>query len=141
MPSDLLPDGPFFDALMLYQQAFMIMFLVTFIPTAIAWWRLHEKAGRPGWSGIVPFYNLVILPEIAGAPRWAGVLMMWVMTAIPGSLFLMPQLAKSFGYKPWVGVVSAFFPPLIFWLCGFGSREYQGPAGSREYPNPLLVEN
>lgn len=127
IPEFPLPEGPIGDAIGLYLQAFQIMFIVCFIPTAIAWWRTHEKGDRPGWTGVVPFYNLLVLARIVGAPWWQGVLMMFVGTAIPGSLLLMPRMARAFGLNPWLGVVSAFFPPLIFWVVGFGKVEYYGP--------------
>ncbi|NDJ55335.1 MAG: hypothetical protein GYB68_19870 [Chloroflexi bacterium] len=131
----LATQYPFLQPLSWYVTVFNTMFIVFFIPTAIAWWRLHEKAGRPGWTGLIPFYNLIVLSRIAGTPYWQGVLCMLSFTAPIGCLFLMPKLARSFGLNPAIGYLSALLPPLIFIVIGFGPAEYVGQKGPVEHPH------
>ncbi|MGF1505940.1 MAG: hypothetical protein GYB64_07890 [Chloroflexi bacterium] len=129
IPQTLVEQFPFLQPLAWYGMAFNVMFIIFFIPTAIAWWRLHEKAGRPGWTGLIPFYNLIVLSRIAGAPYWQGVLCMFVYTAPIGCLLLMPKVARSYGLPPALGYASAILPPLIFLVAGFGPADYQEQAG------------
>ena len=37
---------------------------VVFVILLIAGWRIFEKAGKPGWAFIIPFYNVIVLLEI-----------------------------------------------------------------------------
>ncbi|PLW93328.1 MAG: signal peptidase I, partial [Marinilabiliales bacterium] len=30
----------------------------------IAQWKIYEKAGKPGWAVLIPFYNIIVLLEI-----------------------------------------------------------------------------
>ena len=33
-------------------------------------WMTFEKAGRPGWGAIIPFYNTYLMIKVAGRPGW-----------------------------------------------------------------------
>lgn len=52
-------------------SAFIIAFLVVRLGTTIAFWKLFEKAGIPGWKAIIPIYSeYVTLTDIVGKPRY-----------------------------------------------------------------------
>jgi len=55
--------------------AIMVLLIVLFyvVPLLIATWKLYQKAGKPGWSAIVPVYSSVVMAEIAKKPLWMGV--------------------------------------------------------------------
>lgn len=122
---------PWFEA---YQNFYLIGYAIAALPTAIAWWIVHQKAGRPGWTGLIPFANLIFLSNIVGGPIWAAVLMMITPTAPIGSLFLLPNMAKAYGKEPWIGYVSALFPPVMFWVVAFSKSEYLGKASDIQSP-------
>lgn len=109
-----------------YSDIYLVGYAIVALPTAIAWWIVHRKAGRPGWSGLIPFANLIVLSNIVGGPIWAAVLMMMTPVAPIGSLFLLPNMAKAFGKEPWMGYVCAIFPPVMFWIVAFSDAEYLG---------------
>ena len=49
------------------------LFLFSFIfwvVTAVAMWKVFEKAGQKGWKALIPVYNYWVLCEIAGRPGW-----------------------------------------------------------------------
>ena len=33
-------------------------------------WKTFEKAGEPGWAGLIPIYNLYVLVRISGNAWW-----------------------------------------------------------------------
>ena len=52
--------------------AFLIVYLILiFVSMAVgildivAYWKLFEKAGEPGWKSLIPFYNLFVITKIA----------------------------------------------------------------------------
>ncbi|MCX6858517.1 MAG: DUF5684 domain-containing protein, partial [Verrucomicrobia bacterium] len=48
----------------------IIVFLIVSI------WKLHTKAGQPGWAVFVPIYNAIVWLRICGKPGW------WVLLLI-----------------------------------------------------------
>ena len=65
--------------------AFLIVYLILiFVSMAVgildivAYWKLFEKAGEPGWKSLIPFYNLFVITKIATgrytAATWIAVL-------------------------------------------------------------------
>lgn len=63
----------------------------------VAQWRLYDKAGQPGWTCLVPIYNMVVFLRIVGRPASH----LWLFL-IPGyNLYLLVKVwietAQSFG--------------------------------------------
>ena len=44
---------------------FGILFLIL-----ASFWKIYQKAGRKGWEGIVPIYNIYVMLQIVGKPTW-----------------------------------------------------------------------
>jgi hypothetical protein len=47
-----------------------LLYLALIVFYIIAYWRIFEKAGQPGWACIVPIYNVITWLKIAGKPWW-----------------------------------------------------------------------
>ena len=45
----------------LFGGAFMLVWLAVVVLVFVSLWKIFEKAGKPGWAGIVPIYNIVVL--------------------------------------------------------------------------------
>ena len=111
------------------------MFFVAIIYIAIlvlyiaSFWKLFEKAGRPGWEAIIPFYNIYMLFKIGGKPGW------WLAFILLGPLFLIwwiwgvNMISKSFG-KDEGFTVGLLLLGIVFWpILGLGDARYIGPYG------------
>ena len=113
--------------------------------------KLLQKAGKPGWAAIVPFYNTYVLVEIAGLNWW------YFLIAISGSIcsilgitglgtitwlasraanfFIFYNLGKKFKKDPTTyGVLGIFFPGIIAAILGF-SKEAQYDSSIVVSPN------
>lgn len=55
-----------------YAVVTLVTLLFYLIPLLIIMWKLYVKAGKPGWTAIIPVYNDVVMAEIAGMPVWLG---------------------------------------------------------------------
>jgi len=53
-----------------------VIALIPSIILIIAMWKVFDKAGKPGWAAIIPFYNTYILFEVAGMNGWMFLLML-----------------------------------------------------------------
>lgn len=108
----------------------LAVILVIFAVNIAAWWMLYDKAGKPGWTSIVPFYNLYVLTEIVGRPvLWFVLLLIpcvnWIV-----ALIVMIDLAKSFGKGAGFGVLMWLFAPILVPVLAFGGAQYVGPAAA-----------
>ena len=48
----------------------VVVFLAVIVILIAAHWRIHVKAGKPGWACLVPVYNLIVMLEIIRRPVW-----------------------------------------------------------------------
>jgi hypothetical protein len=94
-------------------------------------WRTFAKAGRPGWTGLVPFLNLYLLCRMGETPGWWSLLL-----AAPGLnlvvwFIICWRVARAFGQGLGVALLLAVVPVVGFPVLGFGRARYRGAAGLR----------
>jgi len=91
-------------------------------------WKVFEKAGKPGWAAIIPFYNLIIILEIIGKPP---IWILWILIPCTFPIFYvwsLNLLAKSFGKSVGFTVGLIFLPFIFFPLLGLTDARYLGPS-------------
>lgn len=104
----------------------IVLGLALLVVMVASMWKIFEKAGRPGWHCLIPFYNYWSLLEISGKK---GGLMFLVLIPYVGGLIVNGivsfNLNKAFGKDGGFGA-GLFFLGFIFYpILGFGSAEYQ----------------
>lgn len=108
----------------------------------IVMWKLFDKAGKPGWAAIVPFYNLYVLFEITWGNGWLFLLTFLAIIPIVGSIAVlvimiitMVKLAKAFGKSGGFAVGLVFLTLIFEAILAFGDSKYVGVDGvSAEQP-------
>jgi hypothetical protein len=101
------------------------MFLMSII-IFVSYWKIYQKAGKPGWAAIVPIYNIIVLLEIIKKPTW-WILLFFVPFANIIILFLMVhELSKVFGKDIGFTFGLIFLPVIFFPILGFGKSAYLG---------------
>ena len=111
----------------LFGGAFMLVTLAVVLLVFVSLWKIFEKAGKPGWAGIVPIYNIIVLLEIVGRPLWWIVLMFVPCVSIVVGILLCIDLAKAFGKDAGYGVGMALLPFVFFPMLAFSDARYVGP--------------
>lgn len=106
---------------------YMIVILAIAIVTLVGMWKVYEKAGKPGWAAIVPFYNLYCLFDMSFGNGW-----LFLLTFVPCVNFVMAimcyfKLAKAFGKGVGFGFGLLFLNAIFMLILGFGDAEYIGP--------------
>jgi len=102
----------------------LVLFLVLVVPALIGQWKLLVKAGLPGWSMFVPFFNLYCFFKMARLPIWIV-----VGFFIPGVNFVVIlwcnyNIAKNFGKGiGWTILLSVF--PIAYAILGFSDATFQ----------------
>ncbi|EPG75893.1 hypothetical protein LEP1GSC058_0437 [Leptospira fainei serovar Hurstbridge str. BUT 6] len=105
----------------------ILIYAVIIVAFLAANWKIYEKAGKPGWSAIIPIYNLVVLMEIVGKPAWWVILFFVPCVNLVVFILVAIELAKAFGKS--AGFAVLFFVLGIgYFILGFSDAKYQGPA-------------
>ena len=107
-----------------------IIYLVILLLMIIGGWKAYSKANQPGWSVIIPIYNIIVWLQICGRPVWWIILMLIPLVNIVISLIVCIDFAKSYGKGAGFGVGMWLLPFVFLPIIGFGSATYQGPAAS-----------
>ena len=122
--------------------------VVIILLNIIGLFKIYQKMGKPGWKGIIPFYNMYgLYDELWDKKYFWGYLLAQAVMLNPSSpsglLFsvadlvlsvamivvvmkLYIKLAKAFGKGTGFGVLTFFFSPICLAVLGFGSAEYEG---------------
>jgi uncharacterized protein DUF5684 len=115
----------------LFGGVFLLVWLAVMVLVFVSLWKIFEKAGKPGWAGIIPIYNAIVLLEIVGRPLWWFILLLVPCVGFVIGIVLCIDLAKAFGQSPAYGIGLAFLPFIFFPMLAFGDASYVGPvAGS-----------
>ncbi len=112
----------------LFGGAFALIGLAILLVVFVSFWKIFEKAGKPGWAGIVPIYNAIVLLEIVGRPLWWIVLLLVPCVNFVVGILLSIDLAKSFGKDVAYGLGLFLLPFIFFPLLAFSDARYVGPA-------------
>ena len=97
-----------------------------------AWvfWRIFEKAGKPGWAALIPIYNIIVYLEIVGRPIWWILLLFIPIVNVVIGFLLALDLSRSFGHDL-AFALGLFFLGFIFDpVLAFGGDSYRGPAAA-----------
>ena len=110
----------------LFGAIFGLAYTAFFIAIIVGLWKMFEKAGKPGWTSLIPIYNLIVLQEIIGRELIKIILLLIPIVNIYFIITLYICLAKSFGKTQTSEfVLTVLFAP--FYL-GFGDARYIGPS-------------
>jgi len=114
-------DGTFFG--LIIQLAVVAFFVWVF-------WRIFEKAGKPGWAAIIPIYNVIVMLEIVGRPWWWIILFFIPLVNIVVGFMVALDMSRSFGHDL-AFALGLFFLGFVFYpILAFGGDSYQGPAAA-----------
>jgi hypothetical protein len=112
----------------LFGGVFFLVWLAVVVLIFVSLWKIFEKAGKPGWAGIVPIYNAIVLLEIVGRPIWWIVLLFVPCVGLVVGILLCIDLAKSFGKDAGYGIGLALLGFVFFPMLAFGDARYVGPS-------------
>jgi len=89
-------------------------------------WIIYNKAGKPGWACIIPFYNIIILLEIIDRPIWWFFLGLIPPVGFILGIIMTFDLAEAFGKDIGYGFGLLLLPYIFFPILAFGNAQYTG---------------
>ena len=112
----------------LFGGVFMLVGLVFAVLILASIWKVFTKAGKPGWTCLIPIYNVIVLLEIAGKPLWWIVLFLVPLVNLIVCILAYISLAQNFGKGTGFALGLVFLPFIFFPILGFGDAQYAGKA-------------
>ena len=110
-----------------FSMASTIFGMAMLIFVFIGYWRIFEKAGKPGWAVIIPIYNVYCAFSIAWGSGWMFLLMLIPFVNIIVGIMTCLKLSEAFG-KGFLFALGLMFLPTIFaMILGWGGAVYRGP--------------
>ncbi len=108
---------------------YYVVILAVVVLMIVSYWKIFEKAGKPGWAAIVPIYNVIVMVEIIGKPI-VWVLLLLCVPCVGPALYAM-ELAERFGKDRnygliWLFLLGVYGIPKL----AFGDDKYIPPAAS-----------
>ncbi|MBW8684234.1 DUF5684 domain-containing protein [Chitinophaga rhizophila] len=100
-------------------------------------WRIFEKAGKPGWTSIIPIYSTIIMLEIVGKPWWYLLMFLipiygWFILPIMLTHDFSKSFGKDIGFTLGLLFLSFIFIPI---MALNNDIQYVGPAGNPGDPS------
>lgn len=101
-----------------------IVILAILIFFIIVSWKLYKKMGAPGWSTLIPIYNIVVLLKKIKLSMVYIILLMIPGVNIFAWIKVAHNLCKSFGKKMGYTIFTILFPFLSLPILAFGGANY-----------------
>jgi len=102
----------------------LIIILFIFIIPLIGMWKIFNKASKPGWTVLVPFYNIIVFLEIIEKPWWWLFLYFIPYFNLIWIIWGLNLLAKKFGKSETFALGLILFTPIFIPILGFGDSKY-----------------
>ena len=104
----------------------LILFYIGIIVFFLAClWKIVAKAGEPGWSGIIPIYNMMVLAKIGQKPIWWGALVLIPIAGIVFQIWIWNRVVKRFGYSEGFTVGVILLPIIFIPILAFSNAQYR----------------
>lgn len=115
--------GYFFGGTMLILELVFIVLVIAGL------WMTLQKAGKPGWGAIIPFFNAYLIIKMAGRPGWWLILYFIPIVNIIIHLIVSLDVSQNFGHGAGFGILLWLFPWIMYLVLGFGSSKYNQVVG------------
>lgn len=107
---------------------YLIVMLIIYVACVVGYWKVFEKADKPGWHSIIPFLNSYDLFEIGGVKGGYSFLILIPFVGWLIYLFFAVKsyigISRAFGKGDAYAVLLFFLSPIGFILLGFGKDTY-----------------
>jgi len=107
----------------------VVVFLAVLVMLIAATWRIHTKAGKPGWACLVPIYNLIVMLEIIKRPVWWIVLLFVPIANLVVAFMMAMDIAECFGKsRGWGFFMLTILAIIGYPIIGLSDAKYTAPA-------------
>lgn len=105
---------------------YAIVCLIIAVISIIADWKVFAKAGKPGWTCLIPIYSSYVFFDILYGNGWKFLLMLIPFYNIYLAIKVQLDLAKVFGQSTPFAIGLIFLNTIFLCILAFGKSEYLG---------------
>lgn len=106
-----------------------IFFVISYILLCASLYKVFEKAGKPGWQALIPFYHFLPWCDIIGRPKWWAALLLIPIVNVfifAGMIIDLIRCFDKHGFWDWV--LAVVYAPAYFFYLSFTDKEtFIGP--------------
>ena len=117
-----------------------LLFIAVIVVQFLAFWKVFERMGEPGWAGLIPIYNYYCIYK---RTRPEQAILFTILSVVPCvslvmAFIMLMDLAQLFGKEPVSGILWAIpcVGTVLFLMFAFGDDPYTGPAVAPGFQNP-----
>ena len=111
-------------AIMGYTLFFVILVIGLAVVSLVAYWKIFVKAGKEGWEGIIPFYNIYVQFEVLYGQGAKMFLLLIPFYGIYIAIKAAIDLAHAFNQSTGFGWGLVLLNTVFVCILGFGKAEY-----------------
>jgi hypothetical protein len=105
----------------------IIISIILAVLLVVAWWKVFEKAGVPGWHAIIPFLNTYDEFKITFGNGWMFLLLLIPIVNLIIDIILQVKMSNAFHKGTGFAIGLIFLPYIFYLILGFDSSTYAGP--------------
>ena len=115
----------------------IVLYLVIYVLFALPLYATYKKAGSDmAWGAFIPIVHAYVMLKVVGRPGWWLILFFIPIVGSIVWIVVLFDLSKSFGHGGGFTVGLFFLPWIFFAILGWGSSQFQGPAGGAAMAPP-----
>lgn len=103
-----------------------VILTIMLVLMTIAWWKIFEKAGEPGWKSLIPIYGACLMYRVAMGSAWFVLLCLVPFVGYITNIVFAFMLAKRFGHGIGFGFGLLFLSPVFYTILAYDSSYYRG---------------
>lgn len=101
-----------------------VITLVIAILLIVAYWKIFEKAGEPGWKILIPLYNVYTIYKLLFSSGWFFLLELIPVVGFFVRIVRSNRMAKAFGHGIGFTLGLIFLPNIFTLILGFNGDEF-----------------
>lgn len=103
----------------------LVVLCVFLVFEFICAWITYTKVGISGWKCLIPIYNIIVLFHLANIPNWMIILLFIPLVNLYPLYLIFIALAEHLGKSKTMGVLTIFFPYILFPIYAFTSSKVE----------------
>ncbi len=114
----------------------VLIYIIIIVLMIASYWKIFQKAGKPGWASIIPIYNIIVYLQVVRKPVWWIILLIIPLVNIIFMIIIAHRLSVAFGHGAEFTIGIIILPFIFLPILAFGDSKYV--LNQNNYnPNPV----
>ena len=119
----------------------VLIYIIMIILMVASYWKIFQKAGKPGWAAIIPIYNIIVYLQVVRKPVWWIILLLIPIVNIIFLIIITHRLSVVFGHGAEFTLGILILPFIFLPIIAFGDSKYVGAMNSSNMNSNPMGDN